>query len=149
MKIEDSDRVLGWSIGTSITWMVLLLTLGGMWGCPRYNIWQQRLEGEAQLAHSYASKQAAVQEALAKKESASLLAEAEVARAIGVAKANKIIGESLRGHEEYLRYLYIQNLADKQNEIVYIPTEAGLPILEAGRRIKPVIVTEQVEKEKK
>lgn len=126
---------IGW--GTAGAWVVIFLILGGMWGCPVYNVWQQRLEGQAQLAHSVSGKQVAVQEALAKKEAASLLAEAEVERAKGVASANKIIGESLKNHEEYLRYLYIQNLADKQNEIVYVPTEAGLPILEAGRNWNP------------
>lgn len=131
-----SDRSLGWMVGTEISWLIVFAVVGGMWGCPRYNVWQQKLAGEAELAKSLAAKQVAVQEALAKKDSAGLLADAEVARAQGVAQANKIIGESLKNHEEYLRYLYIQNLADKQNEIVYVPTEAGLPILEAGRRIR-------------
>jgi regulator of protease activity HflC (stomatin/prohibitin superfamily) len=134
------DRLLGFAFGSGGAWLLILAILGGMWGCPIYNVWQQRMSGNAMLAHSISGKQVAVQEALAKKESASLLADAEVARAIGVAKANKIIGESLKDHEEYLRYLYIQNLADKQNEIVYVPTEAGLPILEAGRRMKPVVI---------
>jgi hypothetical protein len=39
----------------------------------------------------------------------------------------------------YLHYLWIHNLAETRNEVIYIPTEANLPILEAGRRnsIKP------------
>lgn len=86
------------------------------------------------LAHAQSSKEVAVAEAKAKMESAELLAQAEVMRAIGVAKANKIIGESLKGNESYLRYLWIQNLEGHGNEqIIYIPTEAGLPILEANR----------------
>ena len=68
-----------------------------------------------------------------------VLAQAEVERAKGVAQANKIIGEGLRGHEEYLRYLWIMSLehaAHKGETIVYIPTEANLPILEANRLAK-------------
>ena len=55
-------------------------------------------------------------------------------RAKGVAEANRIIGESLKGNESYLRYLWIQNLESGSNSVVYVPTEAGLPILEAGKR---------------
>lgn len=73
-------------------------------------------------------------EAKAKMESASLLADAEVARAKGVAAANKIIGESLKGNEAYLRYLWIQNLeTSKEAQVIYVPTEANMPIMEATR----------------
>ena len=105
----------------------------GMWGCPRYAVYQQRLEGEAILAHAQSSREVAVAEAKAKMESAALLADAEIARAKGVAKANEIIGASLKGNEQYLRYLWIQNLEGSKNQVIYVPTEAGLPILEATR----------------
>jgi regulator of protease activity HflC (stomatin/prohibitin superfamily) len=101
---------------------------------PMYNVYSERMQGEAALARSIAEKQVAVQTALAKKESATLLADAEVLRAGGVAQANKIIGDSLKGNEAYLRYLWIHNLEEGKNQIIYIPTEAGLPILEAGKR---------------
>jgi hypothetical protein len=77
-------------------------------------------------------------EAPAKKDAASLLAESEVLRADGVAKANKIIGDSLKGNEAYLRYLWIDKLDNKSGQVIYVPTEAGLPILEAGRLSHPV-----------
>jgi regulator of protease activity HflC (stomatin/prohibitin superfamily) len=91
------------------------------------------MEGQAVLAHAQASREVAVAEAKAKMESAELLADAEVTRAGGVAKANKIIGESLRGNEAYLRYLWVNNLAETKNEVIYVPTETSLPILEATR----------------
>ena len=65
-----------------------------------------------------------------------MLASAEVERAKGVAEANKIIGESLNGNDAYLRYLWIERLGQNGQDVIYIPTEAGLPILEAGRRAK-------------
>lgn len=111
----------------------LALTLLGMWGCPRYNVWQQGLEGEAELARASQNRQIAIQEANAKKDSARLLADAEVERAKGVAQANQIIGESLKGNESYLRYLWIQSLHEGKSEVIYVPTEANLPILEAQR----------------
>ena len=109
----------------------------GMWGCPNYAVYQQRLEGEAELAKANYSKQVAVQEAHAKMDSASLLADAEVARAKGVAKANQIIGDSLKGNEVYLRYLWIQSLETNNAKVIYVPTEANLPILEASRLVEP------------
>lgn len=104
-----------------------------MWGCPNYRVYQQNLEGEAELARATQNRQITIQEALAKKESAHNLAEAEVIRAGGVAKANEIIGQSLKNNESYLRYLWIDNMDKTKNQVIYIPTEGGLPILEATR----------------
>lgn len=115
---------------------ILCSAIGGcMWVAPNYNVYEQRLAGEAMLAHAQASKEVAVAEAKAKKESASYLAEAEVARANGVAQANKIIGDSLKGNDAYLRYLWITDVAanNQGKTVVYVPTEANLPILEATR----------------
>jgi hypothetical protein len=50
-----------------------------------------------------------------------------------VAKANKIIGDSLTGNEGYLRYLWIQGLQTNNMQVVYVPTEANLPIMESRR----------------
>lgn len=118
-----------------VTALLLVLILG-IWGCPKYAVYEQRLAGQAKLAEAESSRQIAVAEAKAKDEAASLLAEAEVKRAEGVARANKIIGDSLKGNDAYLRYLWIQSLENgTAPTIVYVPTEAGLPILEAGRLI--------------
>lgn len=105
-----------------------------MGGCPYYNVWQQNLAGKAALARATQDRQISVQEALAKKEAAINLADAEVERAKGVAKANQIIGDSLRNNEEYLRYLWIDGLQQNKSQVIYVPTEANLPILEAGKR---------------
>lgn len=110
---------------------VLGFVAGCFWALPNYSVYHQRLTGEAELARAEYSKRVMVQEALAKQESAKALAEAEVTRAEGAARSNKIIGESLKGNEEYLRYMWIRTLDEGKNEVIYIPTEAGLPILEA------------------
>ncbi|WP_036248970.1 hypothetical protein [Methylibium sp. T29] len=105
-----------------------------MAGCPQYNVWQQGLVGKAALERAIQDRQIAIQEAQAKMESAKMLAGAEVERARGVAEANKIIGDSLKGNEGYLRYLWIEGLKAQDGQVIYVPTEAGLPILEAGKR---------------
>jgi regulator of protease activity HflC (stomatin/prohibitin superfamily) len=111
----------------------ILIVILWMVGYPNYRVWQQGLEGEAELKRAEQNRKIAVQEAEAKKEAAKSLADAEIIRAQGVAKANEIIGSSLKNNEEYLRYLWIDNLEKNQNAVIYVPTEAGLPILEAGR----------------
>lgn len=123
--------------GTFIVLLVIILGCACLYGCPQYNVYANRLGGEAELQRAESNRKIAIEEANAKKESAKALAEAEVIRAEGVAKANKIIGDSLKNNEGYLRYLYIQNLSETEtqgNKVIYIPTEAGLPILEAGKR---------------
>lgn len=100
---------------------------------PFIVVWQQSMLGKSELARAESNRQIATCEAEAKKESSKALADAEVIRARGVAEANKIIGDSLQGNEGYLRYLWIQGLQTNQMQVVYVPTEANLPILEANR----------------
>ena len=105
-------------------------------GIPKYRVWQQQKEGEAELAKAEQNRQIAIQEARAKEESAKSLANAEVIRAQGVAQANKIIGDSLQNNDAYIHYLWIEALRESSNEVIYIPTEAGIPITESTRFFK-------------
>lgn len=128
------------SIGTIVTLgivFLMLLVTGVMAGCPRYNVYERHMAGEAELAQATANRQIAVQEAQAKREAAVELAKAEIERARGVAGANNIIAESLKGNEAYLRYLWITEVAAVGRDgktVVYVPTETNLPILEAQRK---------------
>lgn len=104
------------------------------YGCPKYKIYSREMTGKAELAQAESNRKIAILEAEAKRESAKALASAEVERAKGVAEANKIIGDSLHGNDIYLKYLWIQSLSEGQHkEVVYVPTETNLPILEATR----------------
>ncbi len=109
---------------------VITLTLAG---CPQYNLYSQELSGRAKLAEAQSSRQVAVLEARAKMESSKSLAEAEILRAAGAAKANQILQNSLGGPEGYLRYLQIQALDNTKAALIYVPTDGGLPITEANR----------------
>jgi regulator of protease activity HflC (stomatin/prohibitin superfamily) len=113
--------------------VIVLVIIAFMFGYPKYRVWQQGLEGEAELKRAEQNRKIAVQEAEAKKEAAKSLADAEVIRAEGVAKANAIIGSSLKDNENYLKYLWIDNLEKNPNAVIYVPTENGMPIMEAGR----------------
>jgi len=114
-------------IGAIVIIGVVTLFVGG----PVYNVWQQSLAGKAELQKAEYTRQVAVLEAQAKKDSAQQLADAEIIRATGVAKANQIIGDSLKDNREYLQYLYITGLEDGSkngNVTIYVPTEGGMPV---------------------
>lgn len=85
------------------------------------------------MAQATYNRQIKVQEASAAEEAAKSLAAAEVIRAGGVAQANIIIGDSLKGNDGYLHYLWLHSLEETKNQIIYVPTEANMPLMEAGR----------------
>ena len=103
---------------------------------PQYKVWSSRLAGEAEFVHAQSNRKIKVLEAQAAEEAAKALAQAEITRAQGVAEANKIIGDSLTGNEGYLRYLWIQGLQTNQMQVIYVPTEANLPLLESTRGVQ-------------
>ena len=117
------------------TFFVLILLAGGLFGIQFFKVFSAEMSGKAELAQAEFNRQIAVREAEAAKDSAQLLADAEIIRAQGVATANQIVANGLGGPEGYLRYLYIHMLENTtEKQVIYIPTEAGLPILEAGNR---------------
>jgi len=124
--------------GTKVILIVAAVILTGsigLVGFPQYGVYSARLDGQAKLAHAQYEREVQVRDAQGRLEAATYLANADIERAKGVAQANKIIGDSLKNNESYLRWLYIEGLKEKTGqEIIYVPTEAGLPILEAGRR---------------
>ena len=96
----------------------------------------EEIAGEAELLKQQSEKKILVEEAKARLDVARLQAQSEIERAKGVAEANKIIGDSLRNNEAYLRYLWINALNENGQNVIYVPTEANLPILEASRNFR-------------
>jgi len=122
--------------GTAIVGIIILIFVTGfglLAGCPAYNVYSQEQAGRAALAEAQSSRQIAVLEARARLESAKMLADAEVVRAEGAARANRILQDSLGGPDGYLRYLQIQAIDAKDASLIYVPTEGGLPLLESSR----------------
>lgn len=102
-----------------------------MWGMPRYNVWSREMSGRAELAEATWNRQIQIEEAQANLESEKLNAQSEIERAKGAAEAIRIEGGSLT--ENYIKYLWIRQLSTGEKQLIYVPTEAGLPILEANR----------------
>lgn len=120
---ENEKRYVRWGVIGVIS--VILLIVGVVIVAklvgPQLNLYKANTE-----------KKAAIAEAKALADSAEFKAQAEVTRSEGVAEANKIIAESIT--DEYVRWLYVDQLDEVQGQVIYIPTEGGLPILEATRQ---------------
>jgi regulator of protease activity HflC (stomatin/prohibitin superfamily) len=121
MRNDDSS---GWIVLVGI---IVVASLA--FGLPQYGVWTKTLNGKAQLQEAEYTRQVAVLEAQAKKDSAALLGESEVIRAKGVAEANRIIGNSLKDNPAYLQYLWITQGEEKTDRTVYmVPSNGGAPV---------------------
>lgn len=97
---------------------------------PHYKVWKQGMDGQAALAEAEQSKMIQVQVAKAELESAKLRAE-----------AIKLVGQAAKEYPEYRKQEFIgafgEALRDGRiQQIIYVPTEANIPIVEAGARPK-------------
>ena len=134
-KIRELQKIIS-KICTVITSICITWALINPVMLPQYKVWQQNKEGEAEPARAEQNRKIAIQEAKAKEEAARSLANAEIIRAEGIAQANKIIGDSLQNNDAYIHYLWIEALRESKNDVIYIPTEAGIPITESSRFFK-------------
>ena len=110
---------------------VVIIFLFFLFAWPQYKVWQQGMAGQAQLSKAQQSKQIAIETAKAELESAKLRAE-----------AIKVMGKAAQEYPEYRQQEFIGAFGEALregniNQIVYVPTEANIPVLEAGKR--PVI----------
>lgn len=97
------------------------------WGIPRYKVYVQRMEGEAILAKSEHQKRVLVEQARAEMEAAKLRSQ-----------AIEIVGEASKKYPEYRLQEFIGAFAEALKEgnidqIIYVPTEANVPIIEKAR----------------
>jgi hypothetical protein len=128
MNVNDLDgsALLWWwmkRVGGTLIAVVIVLAAG----CPPYNVWSQKLEGEAVLAHAHAARMVLVTQA-----------EAELEAATRRAKATEIVGAAAKAFPEYRSQEFIGAFGEalhsgKISQIIYVPTEANIPIIEAGR----------------
>ena len=70
--------------------VVAVIIVGLMFGIPKYNVWQQEMEGKAEMARAEQNRMILVEEAKAKLEAEKLNAQAEIERAKGMAEAMEI-----------------------------------------------------------
>lgn len=128
----------------AIAGAVLVLCVGGgLAGCPAYNVFSKQMEGKAAYEKAVQDRRIKVLEAQANLDAARMNAQAEIERAKGTEKANEIMQKGLGGPENYLRWSYIHMLEETagkgDRQIIYIPTEGSMPVIEAGRAVSPTV----------
>lgn len=139
--IETGRQAITYGI---VTIALAILFLGASffavgWGRAHYKLWkaeytgraleiEKEYMGKAVLAEAEHSRMARVEAAEAEKEAAALTAE-----------AIEIVGEAAQEYPEYRQQEFYLALGEALKEgqidqILYLPTEASLPITEAGKR---------------
>lgn len=107
--------------------LFLLVLAASLWAAPTYNVWQQEMAGKAVLAEASQSRQVQVEQAKAELESSKIRAQ-----------AIQVIGEAAKAYPEYRQQEYMAAMGEALSsgnieQMIYVPTEANLPITEASR----------------
>ena len=125
---NNTGKIAAWTVAGVVAFIALILAC--MLGLPKYNVWKQEMKGKAEFAQAEQNRKIRVEEAKANLEAEKLNAQAEIERAKGAAEAIKIENGQLT--TTYIQYLWVRQQSSNQiQKIVYIPTEASMPILEA------------------
>lgn len=117
-----------------ITVVVVLAFL--LWFLPTYKVWQSKKSGEADLAQAHKEQQVQVAKAQGRLDAANLNKQAAIVEAEAVAKQIETIGANLKEHDLYLKWQWIKMMEERpESSVIYVPTEANLPITEATRKV--------------
>ena len=110
--------------------ILVIIGLVGLWMYiyPQWNVWSSTLKGEAELRRAEQAKLIMIETAKAEKQAAEHRAE-----------AIQIMGAAAKEFPEYRQQEFMQAFGEALREgqisqVIYVPTEANLPILEAGQR---------------
>ncbi len=136
-EYDDGNAMVKWIARGIAVVLVAIVLVVFAWKAvsPQLNLYRANTEKQAVIADQRAQSEAAEFAAKSAVTQATAKAEAMIIEAQGLAESQQIIAATLT--PEYIRYLYIKALEGNPNQVIYVPTEAGLPILEAGRSATP------------
>lgn len=125
MRNENGNTAV-YSVTGILGVLVILFLL--FWGLPIWNVWKQGLSGEAALAKAEQTKKIMVETARAEVDASKLRAQ-----------AIEIMGAAAKKYPEYRLQEFMGAFAEALQEgnidqIIYVPTEANIPVMEAGKR---------------
>lgn len=135
---RSPSEILWWWAKRIVTAFAVATALA-MAGCPVYNVWNAKMQGEAAIALQTRQGQAYLAQAQSARMVAVTQAEAEREAASKRAEAIAIVGRAAQDFPQYRTQEFIGAFAEalhsgRINQIIYVPTEANIPILEVGRR---------------
>lgn len=115
--------------------VIAILILWFLVGEPIWSIWASRKTGLAALAQAENEEKVAIARANARIGAAEANKKAEIIEAEAVAQSIAVIGDALEKNPSYNRFQWIKMMENRpDSSVIYVPTEANLPILEAGQR---------------
>ena len=114
--------------GIAACFIFLMVIMGGTVGYRFYSVWSMEMQGKAKLAEATQSRQIQVEQARGELEASKMRAE-----------AIKVMGQAAKDYPEYRQQEFMASFGEalregKMSQIVYVPTEANIPIMEAGKR---------------
>jgi len=137
--VDAYPKVYGMLAILIVATLFIGLFFSTMWGWAHFRLWraeyagkafeiEKEYKGKGILAEAEYSKQARVEQASAELESAQMTAD-----------AIEIVGKAAQQYPEYRQQEFFLALGEALSEgtisqVIYLPTEAGLPITEAGKR---------------
>jgi len=114
---------------------VVVLIAWALFGMPVWRVWAQSKQGEADLQQAHKEQQIQVSKAQGRLDAAAINKQAAIIEAEAVAAQIEKIGQTLTKHDLYLRWQWIKMMEERpDSSVIYVPTEANLPIMEAGKR---------------
>jgi hypothetical protein len=124
--MEHDNKQAGITI-LVVVLLVIIFIASLMFGLPMWNVWRAGLSGEASLKRATQTRMIQVEQARGEKEAAQMRADAIA-----------IMGKAAKEFPEYRQQEFIGAFAEAMkdgriNQIIYVPTEANIPITEAGR----------------
>jgi regulator of protease activity HflC (stomatin/prohibitin superfamily) len=133
MDMTTLLEVIGGAFAALLVWI--------LFGYPHWRVWSAHQSGMADLQKAKNEQQIQVSVAQGRLDAAQLNKQAAIIEAEAVGLQIKEIGAELQHHDLYLRWQWIKMMEESKSEsgreIIYVPTEANLPILEAIRLRKP------------
>jgi regulator of protease activity HflC (stomatin/prohibitin superfamily) len=115
--------------------LVIVFVLWSLFGYPLWKVWASEKRGEADLQKAHKEQQIQVSKAQGRVDAAELNKKAAIIEAEAVSAQIEKIGKQLTEHDLYLKWQWIKMMEERpESSVIYVPTEANLPILEAGAR---------------
>ena len=126
-EYEWKETTVAWFWTKRIGLVCLALLIASIAGCPPYRVWNSDMTGRAKLAESENARKVLIEQARAEQEAAKMRAEAIA-----------IVGKAAKEYPEYRQQEFLGAFAEALKEgnisqIMYVPTEANIPITEASR----------------
>lgn len=127
--ISNLPAIAGTIIFVVIVWV--------LFGYQHWKVWSAHQSGLADLTKAKNEQQIQIAKAQSRLDAAQLNKQAAVVEAEAVAAQIQSIGTQLQSHDLYLRWQWIKMMEDGNHgaKVIYVPTEANLPILEAMRKV--------------